>query len=74
MRPENPFKPGCFAHQQFETFMVWFINQPNDVLERKRDNLRREAQDFCRNSWKAMMDFEFQAGVIDKVLEARKNV
>lgn len=72
MRPENPFQPGCFAHQQFETFVVWFINQPTKLLEEKRDQLRKDAENFCAHSWKAMMDFDFQADVIDKVLEGRK--
>lgn len=68
---ENPYKEGSFAYQQFNTFFIWYINQPTKLLEQKRDRLRQDAQEFSIHSWKAMQDFEFEANVIDLIIRER---
>ena len=71
-KPINPHKPGSISHSNFSTFVSW-NTRPGISLGQlvcKAKDIRKDAQDYCRYSWKQMSEMEFEASVIEKIIMA----
>lgn len=69
--PKNPYPKGCFAHQQYDTHVLWYKNGTREYLVDKYSDLKKEAQNYCRHSCYTMANMDTEAKTINDVFTAK---
>lgn len=67
----NPFRKGSIAYNHYDFVVTAHGHKPTEQLEALRDERRAMAHDFCRFSWKQMADFDFEADVLQDIINRR---
>lgn len=73
MKFKNKYKPGSFYHNQFYGYVLWYENREKESLRAEHNELKKEAENFCRYGWKTMMNMDFQADCMAEVFKQRFN-
>lgn len=73
MRYKNPFKAGTTAHQDFSTYALWYGNQSEIKMIEKYKDFKQESENYMRNGWKTMADFDFKCKCIENIFKQKFN-